>query len=189
MKGGAHTNSFDMSDIAKPQHGVCLVVMLRNKAHVVVRMLRSVWDVVDAWCCVDTGSTDGTQSAVQEFVATHPKPGVYVHQTWRHNYGANRTAALAEARVRFRHVKWLWLMDARDVFHGPVDWDTGKTRQLPLLVDAAAWSMMLLVSDTLTARALTVFKRDEPWTFVGVACDAPQCARADALVCLSLIHI
>jgi len=40
---------------------ICLVMIVKNEAHVIRRCLESVRPLIDTWLIIDTGSTDGTQ--------------------------------------------------------------------------------------------------------------------------------
>ena len=48
---------------------ICLNMIVKNEAHVIARCLASARPLVDAWCIVDTGSSDGTQDKVRELMA------------------------------------------------------------------------------------------------------------------------
>lgn len=87
-----------------------LWLIVKNEANVIERCLTSVRPFVDAWSIVDTGSTDGTQAKILEFMAD--LPGELHERPWV-NFGHNRSEALELAR------KWgdyALLMDADDVF-------------------------------------------------------------------------
>lgn len=74
---------------------VCLNMIVRNEAHVIERCLRSVRPAIDAWCIVDTGSSDGTQELVRN--ALSGLPGELVERPWR-DFGHNRSEALELAK-------------------------------------------------------------------------------------------
>lgn len=100
-----------------PKTGVCLVMIVRDEEAVIGRALASAWPHVAAWCIVDNGSSDRTKAVVDAWVAEHPKPGYFLASQW-HNFGVNRTEALALARAHFRDTcAWLLMMDADDSLH------------------------------------------------------------------------
>lgn len=74
---------------------VCLCMIVKDEAHVIQRCLSSVRSLIDAWCVVDTGSTDGTQALVRDALAD--VPGALHERPWKH-FGHNRTEALELAR-------------------------------------------------------------------------------------------
>jgi glycosyltransferase involved in cell wall biosynthesis len=51
---------------------LCFVAIVKNEAHCIKRTLDSVKSHVDAWCILDTGSTDGTQAIIQEVMKDLP---------------------------------------------------------------------------------------------------------------------
>ena len=70
---------------------LCLNMIVKDEAHVIRRCLASVRDHIDYWVIVDTGSTDGTQSIIKEFLKE--VPGELHERPWK-NFGHNRTEAL-----------------------------------------------------------------------------------------------
>lgn len=83
---------------ARPSRGsptVVLTMIVRNEAHVIERCLAAVRPLIDAWCIVDTGSTDGTQALIREVLAD--LPGELHEIPWR-DFAFNRTRALELAR-------------------------------------------------------------------------------------------
>src|SRR5688572_3907308 len=76
---------------------VCLSMIVKDEAHVIVRCLESVLPVIDAWAIVDTGSSDGTPDVIRTLFERAGKPGQLVHRPWQ-DFGTNRTEALELAR-------------------------------------------------------------------------------------------
>lgn len=76
---------------------LCLNMIVKNEAHVIRRCLASVRDHIDYWVIVDTGSTDGTQSIIKEFLKEIP--GELHERSWR-DFGTNRTEALRLAESK-----------------------------------------------------------------------------------------
>lgn len=70
-------------------------MIVKNEAHVIERCLRSVRPLIDTWCVVDTGSSDGTQTLVQE--ALRDVPGQLHERSWV-DFAHNRTEAVALGR-------------------------------------------------------------------------------------------
>lgn len=80
---------------------ICLCMIVKNEAHVLRRCLTSVLPLIDAWCIVDTGSSDGTQDLIRDCM--QDLPGEVVERPWR-NFGHNRTEALSLACSRADYV-------------------------------------------------------------------------------------
>lgn len=53
--------------------------------------MASVRHYIDSWVIVDTGSTDGTQAIIQDYM--HDLSGLLFERPWK-NFGHNRTEAL-----------------------------------------------------------------------------------------------
>ncbi len=70
---------------------VCLNMIVKDEAHVIERCLNDVKPLIDAWCIVDTGSTDGTQEIIRRVMAD--VPGALHERPWK-NFGHNRTEAI-----------------------------------------------------------------------------------------------
>ena len=74
---------------------ICLNMIVKDEAPVIVRCLTSVLPFIDRWVIVDTGSGDGTQDLVRQHLAGIP--GELFERPWR-NFAHNRNEALALAR-------------------------------------------------------------------------------------------
>ena len=53
---------------------------------------------IDYWVVVDTGSTDGTQQIIKDFMAKHKIPGELFERPWV-NFSHNRSEALELAEI------------------------------------------------------------------------------------------
>lgn len=74
---------------------ICLNMIVKNEAPVIKRCLESVKHLIDFWVIVDTGSTDGTQKIIKEFLKDIP--GELHERPWV-NFGHNRNEALKLAK-------------------------------------------------------------------------------------------
>ena len=79
----------------EPLPRIVLTMIVKNEAHVIERCIASVRPVIDAYCIVDTGSTDGTQDVIRR--ALEGMPGEVIDRPW-HDFGTNRSEALELAR-------------------------------------------------------------------------------------------
>ncbi|RFF29561.1 glycosyltransferase [Wenzhouxiangella sediminis] len=91
---------------AARQPDICLVMIVRDEAHVIERCLKSVRPLITRWCIVDTGSADDTAQIIEQALAD--LPGELHHRQWV-DFGHNRSEALALARGQG---DWLLLIDA-----------------------------------------------------------------------------
>jgi len=99
---------------------VCLCMIVKNEAHVIKRCLDSVRPIIDAWCIVDTGSTDGTQHIVLEELKG--LPGALHERPWQ-DFAHNRNEAIKLAAPL---ADYLLVIDADDVLA-----TTGDGRNIP----------------------------------------------------------
>jgi hypothetical protein len=81
-------------------------MIVKNETPVIRRCLASVKPWIDHWIIVDTGSTDGTQAMIREFMAD--VPGTLHERPWR-DFAHNRNEALELARA---HGDYLLFIDA-----------------------------------------------------------------------------
>lgn len=81
-----------------------LISMIKNEERIIERSLKSVENVVDAFCVCDTGSTDRTVEIVNKFLETHV--GCITEENWR-DFGYNRTLSFVNAQKYIRDtLKW-----------------------------------------------------------------------------------
>lgn len=101
---------------------VCLVMIVKDEAHVIEDALRCLLPHIDAWVVCDTGSTDGTQEVVTRFFEKHCVAGKLVQHAWR-DFGHNRSLALEEAwTARGSHgCDYMLMFDADDCIRGELD--------------------------------------------------------------------
>lgn len=76
---------------------VCLTMIVKNEGKIIERCLNSVKDIVDCISICDTGSTDNTVEAIEQFLKETGIPGK-VHQHEWVNFGHNRTLSVLAAQ-------------------------------------------------------------------------------------------
>ncbi|MBX9744988.1 MAG: glycosyltransferase [Chlamydiales bacterium] len=96
---------------------VCLNMIVKDERHVILRCLASVKPFIDYWVIVDTGSTDGTQELIREFM--QDIPGELFERPWV-DFAYNRNLALELAKGK---ADYLLIMDADEKITkvGPFD--------------------------------------------------------------------
>ena len=87
---------------------ICLNMIVKNEAPIIQRCLSTVRDTIDYWVIVDTGSTDGTQEMIREYLKDIP--GELHERPWV-NFGHNRNEALDIAREK---ADYILFVDADD---------------------------------------------------------------------------
>ncbi|SEE66419.1 Glycosyl transferase family 2 [Rhizobiales bacterium GAS191] len=75
--------------------GLCMIV--KNEAGIIRKCLAAALPLVDYVLVVDTGSEDGTQTIVRDFLAEHEMRGAVIDEPWR-DFAYNRTFALERLR-------------------------------------------------------------------------------------------
>lgn len=104
---------------------ICLSMIVKNETHIVHECLNSIWQHIDYWVVVDTGSTDGTQDLIRAFFAEKGIPGEIIERPWV-NFGYNRSEALELCTGK---ADYAWMIDADDRILGEFKYPNGKNLQ------------------------------------------------------------
>ena len=144
---------------------ICLNMIVKNEAPVITRCLASVKPLIDHWVIVDTGSTDGTQEIIREFMKDIP--GELYERPWK-NFEHNRNEAMELAKSSG---DYLLIMDADD----HLEYDS--TFALPSPLNAGSYRLWIRYGGT-TYQRHQIVSTKVPWRWVGVlhevlVCDAP----------------
>jgi len=83
---------------------ICLNMIVKDENHVITRCLESVKSLIDYWVIVDTGSQDGTQDTIKNFLKDIP--GELYERPWV-NFGHNRNEALALAQDKSDYILFI----------------------------------------------------------------------------------
>jgi tetratricopeptide (TPR) repeat protein len=142
---------------------ICLNMIVKNEAHVIERCLTSAKPLIDRWCIVDTGSTDGTQDVIRNFM--NGVPGSLHERPWK-NFAHNRNEALDLARAE--SCDYVLFIDADESFVAPpnFEWPTLEASgyELTAHYDAMRYMRGALVMSSL------------PWKWHGVIHEYLDCA-------------
>src|SRR5215471_12045472 len=91
--------------------GLCMIV--KDEAEIITRCLETVRRLVDFVMIEDTGSSDGTQEIVRNYIARIGLPGEVVDEPWQ-DFASNRSSALAHLR-KHPEIDYALIMDADDL--------------------------------------------------------------------------
>jgi glycosyltransferase involved in cell wall biosynthesis len=80
-----------------------LILMIRNESGILERCLKAVENVVDAYCILDTGSTDATCDIATKFLETHD--GCLTVEPWK-DFGYNRSVSFTRAHAYLKDNGW-----------------------------------------------------------------------------------
>jgi len=91
--------------------GLCMIV--KNEARLILRCLESVRPIIDYVLVEDTGSTDGTQDIIRDWLDQQKTPGAVFDEAWQ-DFAHNRSVALARLRKK-PEIDYALIIDADDV--------------------------------------------------------------------------
>jgi glycosyltransferase involved in cell wall biosynthesis len=137
---------------------VCLNMIVKNETPVIRRCLESVKPLIDYWVIVDTGSTDGTQEMIQEYM--RDIPGELHERPWV-NFEENRNEALDLA---YGKSEYLLFIDADDILQFSADY------RLPPL-DKECYYIKIDYGWTTYSR-IQLIRNSLKWRWVGVVHEA-----------------
>jgi len=100
----------------------CMIV--KNEAHIIERCFDNLKGLVDFYCVVDTGSTDGTPEIMEAWFKKNNKKGVVYHEPWK-NFAHNRTVSLEKLRLE-NNIDYGISVDADDLYKFPDKFNAQK---------------------------------------------------------------
>lgn len=136
---------------------VCLVMIVRDEAHVIERCLASVRPLITRWCIVDTGSTDDTPARIESALAD--LPGTLHRRRWV-DFGHNRSESLVLAAGQG---DFLLMMDADETL------EIADGFRFPDDPQVQAWLIRQRIGGGEFEYDLPkLLRADHPWHFEGV---------------------
>lgn len=154
---------------------ICLNMIVKNEASVIRRCIDSVRAIIDHWVIIDTGSTDGTQTIIREYLSDIP--GELYERPWR-DFSYNRSEALRLAREK---CDYTLIIDADDTL------DIAPHTILPPL--SADSYMLEIVDAQIVYRRTQVVRSALPWRYEGVLHEYLACDCAGSSEVLSQIKM
>lgn len=100
---------------------IALCMIVKDEAHIIQRCLENLRPLLDYVLIVDTGSSDGTQQVIQDFLDQWQLPGGVIEEPWQ-NFAYNRSFALAELRQQTL-IDYALMLDADEVLVYQADFD------------------------------------------------------------------
>lgn len=92
---------------------ICLNMIVKNESRIILRLLESVYKLIDTYCICDTGSTDDTINIIETFFQEQKIPGKVIQEPFR-DFGYNRSFALKACESI--DAEYILLLDADMIF-------------------------------------------------------------------------
>ena len=134
-------------------------MIVKNEREAIRRSLGSIKRIIDYWVIVDTGSTDGTQKIIKDFMKD--LPGELYERPWV-NFETNRNEALQFARNKSDYILF---MDADEEFVFAPDFALGD-------LDKDLYVVQHRLSEEYDFQRISIINNDPDWKWVGVIHEA-----------------
>lgn len=141
-------------------HKLCLSMIVKNETHIIKECFDTIYDKIDYWVIVDTGSTDGTQDFIKNYFAEKGIPGELHEKPWV-SFGHNRTEALQLCDGKGDYI---FMIDADDYVEGNLPKEE--------IIDADGYAVLMGRGDFSWWRT-QIFKANTGWHYVGVLHEYP----------------
>jgi glycosyltransferase involved in cell wall biosynthesis len=102
-------------------------MIVKNEAHIICRCLQSCLPLLDYVLIVDTGSNDGTQQVIRNFLMENSLPGEVLEEPWQ-NFAYNRSFAMAKLREH-ADIDYGLMIDADELLIFDEEFDVGTFKQ------------------------------------------------------------
>lgn len=118
------------SNIIKPT--LCLNMIVKNESKIIIRLLESVYSIIDCYCICDTGSTDNTLDLIKDFFKSKNISGEIFHEPFV-NFEHNRNVSLNYAKSFADYIIFLdadMILNINDFsMHDMINYDAGHIFQ------------------------------------------------------------
>lgn len=139
---------------------LCLSMIVKNETHIIKECFDTIYDQIDYWVIVDTGSTDGTQELIKNYFAEKGIPGELIERPWV-SFGHNRTEALQLCDGK---ADYIFMIDADDYVEGKLPKEK--------ITDAEGYAVLMGRMDFSWWRT-QIFKANTGWKYYGVLHEYP----------------
>ncbi len=146
------------------QPTICLNMIVKDETPVITRCLKSVKPLIDYWVIVDTGSSDGTQAMIKEFMSDIP--GELHERPWV-NFGHNRNEALQLAQGKGDYIL---LIDADEELSFKTDFKLPELDKDFYYIETSLGGMKY--------KRVQLVNNHLDWKWIGVLHETIQCPRA-----------
>ena len=153
---------------------ICLNMIVKNESKIIRRGLTTVKPFIDYWVIVDTGSTDGTQEIIKEFMKDIP--GEIHERPWK-NFEHNRNQALELAKGKANYILF---MDADEIL------EFSPNFKMPTL-NMDGYDSLIREGGTQYTRTLLI-KDGLDWKWHGVLHEYISAPQAKTFTCLQGIE-
>jgi len=127
---------------------IVMIVMFKNEASVIKRMLHSTIPYIDYYVFQNNGSSDGTDLIVEDFLLKNNLTGEMYDVEW-HGFGWNRDHVLQYAQNLNHNCDWIMKMDCDEILEVDEDFDWSPLDNK----DTQAFHITAISGDTIYYRA------------------------------------
>ena len=173
-------------------------MIVKNESQVITRCLTSLLPIINYWVIVDTGSTDGTQQIIRDFMQKNGVAGELHERPWV-NFGHNRNEALQLAQGK---ADYIFFIDAdeylvydpdfklphldKDYYYVTISHAGTKYSRTQLINSRLKWAWIGVLHEVLCPPALssyaTLEKVTNIYTTEGARSKDPQKYQKDAQI-------
>ncbi len=145
----------------KKHNTICLSMIVKNEAKVIIRCLSSLAPLIDYWVISDTGSTDNTIQLIEDYFKSVGIPGEILQHKWIDHFGYSRSIGLKEAKTK---AEYTICIDADEIFQYSDDFELPK-----LTLD----SYMIMAHSSNIYKRHLVFNNKFDWEYRGALHEYP----------------
>lgn len=144
-------------------------MIVKNESDVITRCLESTLPIIDYWIICDTGSTDGTQQIIKDFMTKHNVPGELHERPWV-NFAHNRNEAMHLAKGKG---DYLMFIDAdeyleydddftlsnldKDYYYFTLTWPGSHWKKISLINNHQDWEWVGVLHEVISPPATRTF--------------------------------
>jgi glycosyltransferase involved in cell wall biosynthesis len=138
-------------------------MIVKDEAKLILRCLESVKPLVDYVLISDTGSTDGTQKVIRDWLYLNKIEGVVLEHAWQ-DFSYNRNLAIENLRNRNFAINYAFVIDADDRLEIAPDFNIAAFKAR---MDRDIYDLMVLHGGVVHPRP-QIFRNKPGYYYVGV---------------------